>query len=455
MVRAFVVLAALLVLALAQAGIAAEGHLTGTVAFRDIGPVPADAVLQVLLADVSRGTTGTARALGEATLARPDGPPYAFDIAYDTADVKPEGTYVLRAELSSGGQVLYRSRGLLPVLTRGASSDATLWLAQVDPAEVATAGLDLPVTFEGAIRCKDCRDVRYQLNLWPNRVFQLRRTWEGKDMRRDAIGLWSVDATSRTLTLHGGEDDLAFEVLGHDRLRVMVPRGAAPAGDGVLAASPAFEPFEPQLAMRGLVTWADNRLSLVECLTGRQYPVVGEGDYDALQHAYLAAGAEPDVPLMASFDGTILQGQHPEAGPGAVRIDRFVGVWPGETCARASSPATLRNTYWRLLRLGDADVAASPNRREPSLILREGERRFSATVGCNPLTGRFTLDDGHLHFGQITGPRLDCPAALDALEDQLVSALTATAAWRITGQSLELYDLDGDRVALLQAVYLY
>lgn len=455
MVRAFVVLAALFVLVLAQAAAAAEGHVTGTVAFRDAGAVPADAVLQVLLADVSNGTSATARALGEATVGPLGTPPYRFDIAFDTSEIRPQGTYVLRAELSSGGQVLYRSRGLLPVLTRGAPSRATLWLARLQaPDDTAATRLALPASFDGAMPCPDCSSVRFRLDLWPDRVFHLRRTWEGKDMRRDAIGHWSLDPATRMLTLHGGEDDLDFLVLDPDHLRQLPAPGTAPDGDRILTASPVFDPFDPELALRGLVTWSDDRAILEECMTGRRYPVANDGDYQSLEHAYLAAGVEPGLPLMASFDGEIVQGPQPSA-PGEVRVERFVGVWPGETCDRASSPATLRNTYWRILRLGHAEVAATPNRREPSLILKEGERRFSATVGCNPLTGRFRLADGSLSFGQVTAPRLDCPAPLTALETQLLDALAATRAWQISGQSLELLDERGECLALLQAVYLY
>jgi copper homeostasis protein (lipoprotein) len=454
MLRTFGVFWTVLALVLAQAAHAADGRVTGSVAFRDIGPVPENAVLRVLLADVSRGTDEPARTLGEVSLVRPSGPPYRFEIGYDAAEIEPRGTYVLRAELLSGDRVLYRSRGLLRVLTRGAPAEAKLWLARLPAAEAADSdGLRLPASFTGSVPCKDCRDVRYWLTLWPDRVFQLRRVWEGKDMRRDAIGRWSVDPGSRLLTLHGGENDLAFDVLGADRLRLAGAQRTERPEDGILTASPAVEPFDPRLALRGLVTWADDQASFVECLTGRQYPMVEEGDYGSLEHAYLAAGIDPGLPLMASFDGEILQ--DPQSGGGAVRVERFVGVWPGETCERASSPATLRNTYWRILRLGDAEVAASPDRREPSLILRAGERRFSATVGCNPLAGRFTLDDGHLSFGPVSGPRLDCPEPLGALEDQLLDALGTTAAWRIDGQSLELVDARGGQVALLQAGYLY
>lgn len=454
MVRVWLVLAALV--GLVQGALAAEGHIGGTVAFRDPGPIPADSVLEVLLADVTRGTDSVARVIGETTLAKPAGPPYAFDIAYDPDSIQTQGVYVLRAELSSGGKVLYRSRGLLPVLTRGAPSQATLWLARLPtPEDASTAALRLPAAFSGTMPCRDCKDVRYLLNLWPDRVFHLRRVWEGKDMRRDAVGRWSLDPAARRLVLEGGEDSLSFEIEAPDRLRLLPAEGKAQGDDRVLEAEPTFLPFDPHLALRGLVTWTENRASFAECTTGRQYPILEDGDYPLLEHAYLAAGVEPGMPLMASFDGDILQDAQSGTGAGEVRVERFVGVWSGETCASSANSATLRNTFWRILRLGESEVAALPNRREPSLILRDGERRFSATVGCNPITGRFTLSDGHLRFGTPNGPRLDCPTSLAALEDQLVAALNATVSWQITGQALSLFDDAGRRTALLQAVYLY
>ena len=93
---------------------------------------------------------------------------------------------------------------------------------------------------------------------------------------------------------------------------------------------------------------------------------------------------------MASFDGAIVRepaGAGKEAEP-HVLVERFVGIWPGESCERADDTATLTNTYWKILRLGDVDITPGEGRREPNLILREGDTRFTATVGCNQIAGR-------------------------------------------------------------------
>ena len=60
--------------------------------------------------------------------------------------------------------------------------------------------------------------------------------------------------------------------------------------------------------------------------------------------------------------------------------------------------ASLTNTYWKILRLGQTEVAAGEGQREPNLILREGDPRFTATVGCNQILGGYALDGDRLGF---------------------------------------------------------
>lgn len=450
-------LAVLVPLALSQVSFGAyaeDGRVTGTVALPDGDTVPDDAVLQVVLIDESDESPQTGRVLGQTSVTRPAGPPYRFDVAYDPAETPPTGNYALQAELSSGGRILFRSRDVLPGLAvRGA--EPKLWLGRLaTPEQPSASGLRLPASFGGDMPCADCRGVLYRLNLWPDGVFQLRRVWEGKNMQRDAIGRWSIDSEARVLTLRGGEEALAFEVLGADRLRLVTPVVEGSFDERMLSAAPLFAEFDAQLALRGLVTWTDDGASFVECLTGRSYPIREDGDYAALEHAYLAAGIEPGLPLMASFDGEIIPDTGPD-GAGQVTVRRFVGVWPDEACERAMIPPTLRNTYWRIVRLGDSEISALPERREPSLILRAGEKNFSATAGCRALSGRFSLEDASLKFADLQGSAADCLKPVADMEDRLVGVLAATARWRIAGQSLELFDDTGHQLASLQAVYLY
>jgi heat shock protein HslJ len=207
-----------------------------------------------------------------------------------------------------------------------------------------------------------------------------------------------------------------------------------------------------------MLTYVADEARFTECRTGRDYPLVrDEGDYEALEHAYLAAGAEAGGAIMASFDGGIVQSPADEGGETVpkVLVERFVGVWPEETCERPTGEASLTNTYWKILRLDGSKVSAAEGEHEPSLILREEDPRFTATVGCNQVLGSYALDGDKLSFAPAPGTLVACPEPLDAWERQLGQTLEHTIAWRIDGQTLELLDVKGNPLALLQAVYLY
>ncbi len=444
-------------------------HVTGTASYRERMALPPGAVFEAVLEDVSLADAPAVE-LGRASMPDPGNPPFAFEIDYDPAEIDPTHTYSIRTQVSVGRKLLFVSDAMNPVLTRDAPSVVAIWMikvgdtaARADKATPAIGahGLRLPATFAGRLPCVDCDAERFQLNLWPDQVFHLRRAWVGKERREDEIGRWSVDADRHVLDLRGASGQLQFQILGPDRLRLLAPdeKRTEREGDYDLVAADEFQPFDPHLPLRGMLTYVGDEARFTECLTGRDYPLVDDGDYAALEHAYLAAGAEVGGPIMASFDGAILReppggGSGADAGP-QVLVERFVGVWPGETCERTVDKATLTNTYWKILRLGDTEIAPGEGRREPNLILREGEPRFTATVGCNQISGGYTITGDKLAFGAGAMTRMACPAPLDAWETQLAGVLHAAASWRIDGQTLELLDAGGAPLALFQAVYLY
>ena len=458
-----------LVAALPGGVLASQAHLTGTASIETPVTLPPGAVFEAVLEDVSAAGAPAPAELGRKVIADPGGAPFAFDIAYDPAGVAADRAYSVRAQVSVGRRLVFVSDTVTPVLTRGAPDHAEVRMIKVGdttaeaaqpPAAIGAHGLRLPASFDGDMPCSDCDAIQFRLNLWPDQVFHLRRTWKGKDMRRDSVGRWSVDPVHQVLDLRGAEEELEFKILGQDRIRLL-DRADEPVEDKpeyILTAAPDFAPFEPHLPLRGMLTYTAKEARFTECLTGRDYPLVEDGDYEALEHAYLAAGAEAGGPIMASFDGGIIQVPKADGSAGTeaeVMVERFVGFWPGETCERTLDAAQLTNTYWKILRLGDTEVAAGEGLREPNLILRAGDPRFTATIGCDQMTGSYALDGNSLSFGTSVATLMACPAPLDDWEKQLAHVLTEAAGWRIDGQTLELLDAGGNALALLQAVYLY
>jgi uncharacterized lipoprotein YbaY/heat shock protein HslJ len=445
---------------------ATTAQISGTADYRERIALPPGAVFEAILEDVSLADA-PALELGRTRIADPGPPPFAFEIDFDSSGILPERTYAVRGQVTVGPRLMFVTDSLNPVLTKGATAHVDLWMIKVGettkesreaPATIGAHGLRLPATFTGDLPCPDCEGIRYRLNLWPDQVFHLRRGWIGAGRQKDTIGRWSVEPKQRALVLRGAGETLSFRIVGDDRLQLQQPDGTAAPGaePQLLTASSELEPFDLHLPLRGMLTYVDDEARFTECLTGRDYRLVKEGDYDALEHAYLAAGAEAEGPIMTSFEGGILDetdwSDEPD-GPG-VMVERFIGIWPGETCEGVVDTASLTNTYWKILRLGDTELAVQEGRREPNLVLREGDPRFTATVGCNQLIGSYALADDRLSFGPGASTRMACLPPLDAWEAKLAEVLTESAGWRIDGQTLELLDATDTPIALLQAVYL-
>ena len=134
-------------------------------------------------------------------------------------------------------------------------------------------------------------------------------------------------------------------------------------------------------------------------------------------------------------------------------VERFTGIWPGETCGARFATEPLENTYWKLTRLGNAVVTVASQQQEPHLILNPESRRVSGSGGCNRLVGSYELQGDKLTFGQMAGTRMACLEGSD-IEQALLEALRHVRTWKITGQHLELFDAAGTMVARFEARHM-
>ena len=236
-------------------------------------------------------------------------------------------------------------------------------------ARTASAALGaLPATFAGTLPCADCPGIRYQLDLYPDRVFFLRMTYLERDNAFDDIGSFRVSANGRTLALHGGgAAPLRFRVASADRLTMLDLDGKQiPSGLNYdLTRQATFAALEPRLALRGMYRYMADAGLFTECLTRRRMPVAQEGDNAALERAYGEARREPGEELLVELEGQIarrpkIEGQGHEL---ALVPLRFIGVWPGETCGAHFDYRTARE---QLLEAHPARRRAGPGRRAPT-----------------------------------------------------------------------------------------
>jgi heat shock protein HslJ/uncharacterized lipoprotein NlpE involved in copper resistance len=421
------------------------GSYTASGESLDIGPVAATRKMCPSPERIMEQETEFLKALDMVARARVDG---------DALELRTSGgALAIRATRDAAPATPGAPAGPGGAARRGGAAEG----AQPTPAH----GLRLPATFTGALPCADCEAIRHHLDLWPDQAFHLRREWVGRGLTRDEVGRWRVDPSRNALVLHGGgEMPLQFEIKGPGTLRQLDIEGRPIVSTlpYELTSDGTLRPTDLTLVLAGEMTYMADAAAFTVCATGRTYPMAMEGEYIEAERAYTGTVTRPAAPLYVTFEGSItsrpkMEGEGTEP---TVVVSRFITVWPNQRCERAMGTASLKNTYWRIVRLGAGPVAAAAGRREPHLLLRSADGRdgYAATVGCNQLVGGFTSSGDQIGFTPPAATRMACPPPLDRLEQALSEMLARTRRWRVTANTLELLDEAGATTALLEAVYL-
>jgi copper homeostasis protein (lipoprotein) len=310
-----------------------------------------------------------------------------------------------------------------------------------------------PASYEGELPCADCQGVFHHLDLFEDRVFFLRTTKIGHAVGAvsDAIGSWEVAADSGHLTLFGGWDSpMFFRVVDATTLRKLDAEGHdhEPMPDYDLTLKPEAVPIEPRLVMRGMYSYFADAAMFEECLSGRRIPVAMEADNVALERAYLENRGEPGENVLVSFQGRLAERPAMEGDRMELTVvpERFIGVWPGETCGPRGSISAVEDTYLKLTRLGSQRVPVIEGEREPHIVLHSQDSRVDGTGGCNRFSGGYAIDGQHISFGPMATTMMACQGGVD-VDLALVAALEKAETFRKTAHHLELVDSNGNMVA--------
>jgi copper homeostasis protein (lipoprotein) len=316
---------------------------------------------------------------------------------------------------------------------------------------------DLPASFEGELPCADCQGIFYHLDLFEDGVFFLRTTFLGYAVGAvsDAVGSWETDGDQGRLILFGGEDaPLVFRIVDRDTLNKLDLEGRdieSPLNYDLKRKDGAVF-IEPRLTMRGMYRYMADAALFEECLSGRSFQVAQEADNVSLERAYLDARREPGEPLLVSLQGRIAERTAMEGDAMVLTVvpERFLGVWPGETCGARGSVSELEDTYLKLTRLGGHRVPAFDGQQEAHIVLHSEGGRAAGTGGCNRFFSTYEIDGSSISFGVMATTMMACPDGKD-VDLALAAALENAASFRRTAHHFELLDSEGTVVARFEA----
>lgn len=320
----------------------------------------------------------------------------------------------------------------------------------------------LPASYVGTLPCAYCPGIDTRLNLLPDGQFQLRMTYQEREGAGfDQIGLWTAE--KGTLILKEGDKVVEqFQIMGktHDLLKLDMQGQSIPSKlNYTLQHKNLYQPMKPSLTMQGLFSYFADSARFTPCATKLSMPVRMEGDYLALERAYMAQRKKPGMALLAEVNGQILRQPRVE-GEGseqALKVVKFIELSAASTCPAADKPedkttpaTSLEDRTWNLVQLGDMPVNTPKDRPSAHLVLMSKDNRVAGSGGCNRIMGGYTLEGSTLKFSKMASTMMMCEDSM-ALEQSFLKALDTVTGWSIEGNTLLLKDPSGQVVAKLNA----
>lgn len=225
-------------------------------------------------------------------------------------------------------------------IAQHAESPTVVQGAAADP---QTVGLDvLPASFEGDLPSADGPRILHHLDLFPGRVFVLRRQKLGpqESPPLDGIGTWMLSADSGRLMLKDAHRvPIVFAIADSGDLLMLDEEGRVMQPDVTysLARLESFLPVEPLLFLAGMYRYTADGGVFRECRTGWRLPIANAGTGEALGSAYANTRHEPGEPLFASLWARIVERPPADGAKPQMMLvpEQIVGIWSGETCSPA------------------------------------------------------------------------------------------------------------------------
>ena len=275
------------------------------------------------------------------------------------------------------------------------------------------------------------------ITLFPDGTFRLREKREGTTEPLFDLGEWAqeVEGGVRLVLRGAGSSRRSFREIG----------GKLIAEDGTeLPKTATADPIDGRFKLAGMYRDAQDGGLFAPCLVGRTYGVAPGGAEPELEQAWTDATPSREtflyVEIIGGFDNN-----------NSVTVDRFIDLKRKGACpALAARGSALQDTEWRLIELDGERPAFDDWRRRP-LMRVDDAGRFTASTGCNTLSGDYVLDPAGLRFTPGPMTLMACPPAETAIEKRFVTALSEVRTAQISGTTLDLIDGTGKRRMRLEA----
>lgn len=207
----------------------------------------------------------------------------------------------------------------------------------VNPFPEVTLTAVAPASYEGTLPCADCSGLRTVLAIWPDSVYRLAQTYEGKSTTPVVtMGRWRLSESVVSLETDNGIPIL-YRRVGDDTLTLLDQQGQ-PISSSLnysLQRSSTMNSLREPASFIGTFEYMADAPTFRECGSGQTYPVLMRGDYQKLERAFLAAKLPPGSGQQVEVRARFLERPADMEGPrdrDVVEIVSYVGPSANPGC---------------------------------------------------------------------------------------------------------------------------
>ncbi|MCE2573469.1 META domain-containing protein [Motilimonas eburnea] len=118
-----------------------------------------------------------------------------------------------------------------------------------------------------------------------------------------------------------------------------------------------------------------------------------------------------------------------------------------------TAQAEFKNTYWKLISIGDNPVPTVVGARELFVQFMLEENQVRGFSGCNNFMGNYQLDGHTVQLTPMAGTRKMCPSGMEQ-EQAFLQAFTDVVGYQIEGENLKLQNAAGETLLAFESRYM-
>ena len=312
-----------------------------------------------------------------------------------------------------------------------------------------TPPFDSAVTFTGTIPCDDCLQVDITLNIRPDGIYQLRKTYlseQGDPSVSSQMGKWRYVSDGNFLILGKEMGRLkTYVVEDQNRLTFVEWQGSKNESQirYELTRSTIPAPFDDVVKIRGMFGINTGIATLKECASKVAFPVSPGGDYNTALQNYMNTPHDMNKSILISILGRLVNHNREE-----LVIEQFRKFYPNSDCQGNKIKTSLTGTHWQVLEIQDRKWSEITDKM--AHLLLKPDKTIEGFSGCNKVSGTYLVKGDVLLINRELVSRKACPGGMEG-ENQLIAVLDDVESYRIAENILELIDQNDQVLARFMA----